>query len=575
MGEGFCNYRATAPTTFKTSAFKNATVSFEAVVDQAFGRHMNMDKLSPNVEPQLHLTQMRTKENYEAKQGKRVLRGDRVVKYSLQEYMQEKTDIAAQIQAAKQRGTGMEGLSVKLNTIENYQMTGVASLTKVSQNTFMFNGQFNRLPVSQTLSLSIMEYGDLSSLIVEYPDYNSLGSVLLKLGELHVTTYTNEASRLSLEHALPQGIPSFEALAGRALIVTTQNGDLVAFGVIADEQQILQKGEYPLVKGIAMCENLQSTVPYRAYFDLMQLQNGNVTFRGMLRTSQNMNNDDKMIIDVNGGRKFDIDFESAYGTDKGEDLFQYWHPCYVINEETVDSQDTILGRKLEMYAINSQLSYSFIDDADVQQSSQFHNQQQLLRILESSTCFIGSHNPHYRISDESFCRHPLSRAQQVERKYTAMALVNFTIIGFVAGVVVAFIFYYVQKLSGVGKSNNGGGSDKYSRRLERMQNERNAEAVMAADISFQAAGTGARRKRRGGTGINDSTVIEGSSYTDQSRSLQAEGIEMQNYQTQDSEREGYSMTVRTAAKDRNEFVELGEISSIQKHIEDDEDEEHM
>jgi hypothetical protein len=68
-----------------------------------------------------------------------------------------------------------------------------------------------------------------------------------------------------------------------------------------------------------------------------------------------MNNDDKMIIDVNGGRKFDIDFESAYGEgkSKGDDLFQYWHPCYVINEETVESQDTILGRKLEMYAINS------------------------------------------------------------------------------------------------------------------------------------------------------------------------------------------------------------------------------
>ena len=61
-----------------------------------------------------------------------------------------------------------------------------------------------------------------------------------------------------------------------------------------------------------MCENLQSTVPYRAYFDLLQLQNGNVSFKGMLRTSQQMGEEDKMIIDVNGGRKFDIDFESAY-----------------------------------------------------------------------------------------------------------------------------------------------------------------------------------------------------------------------------------------------------------------------
>ena len=67
-----------------------------------------------------------------------------------------------------------------------------------------------------------------------------------------------------------------------------------------------------------------------------------------------------------------------------------------------------------------------------------------------------------------------------------------------------------------------------------MQNERNAEAVMAGDITFQAAGTGAKRRKRQGTGINDSTLIEGSGYTDHSSSLQANGmgaIEMQNFQT--------------------------------------------
>lgn len=140
-------------------------------------------------------------------------------------------------------------------------------MTKSSNNTFQFTGQFNRLPVKQTVSFSIMEYGDLSSLMVEYPDYNSLGGVVMKVGELKVLTYTNEPSKLSIEHALPQSISSFDSLAGRALIVTTSNGDLVAFGIIANEQQ--NSGDFPLVEGVAMCENLQSTVPYRAYFDLL------------------------------------------------------------------------------------------------------------------------------------------------------------------------------------------------------------------------------------------------------------------------------------------------------------------
>lgn len=81
-----------------------------------------------------------------------------------------------------------------------------------------------------------------------------------------------------------------------------------------------------------------------------------------------MSEEDKMIIDVNGGRKFDIDFESAYKPTEKEDIFQYWHPCYVINEETVETQDTIIGRKLEMYAINSLLQYSFADDAVLNES---------------------------------------------------------------------------------------------------------------------------------------------------------------------------------------------------------------
>ena len=57
-----------------------------------------------------------------------------------------------------------------------------------------------------------------------------------------------------------------------------------------------------------------------------------------------MGEDDKMIISVNEGKQFDIDFESIYqGDPTQENYFEYWHPCYVINEETVERQDPILG----------------------------------------------------------------------------------------------------------------------------------------------------------------------------------------------------------------------------------------
>ena len=124
--------------------------------------------------------------------------------------------------------------------------------------------------------------------------------------------------------------------------MTTTEGDLIAYGIIVSESgpvhgesssSIIPNKE---TKGIVMCENLLSTVPYRAYFDLQQKPDGSVTFRGMLRTSQNMDDEDKMIISVNSGQEFDIDFESSYRKDdEKEKLFQYWHPCYVINEETV------------------------------------------------------------------------------------------------------------------------------------------------------------------------------------------------------------------------------------------------
>jgi hypothetical protein len=51
-----------------------------------------------------------------------------------------------------------------------------------------------------------------------------------------------------------------------------------------------------------------------------------------------------------------LDFESAYSktinqqTATGkQDIFDYWHPCYKINAETVPGQDYIIGRDLEMF----------------------------------------------------------------------------------------------------------------------------------------------------------------------------------------------------------------------------------
>jgi hypothetical protein len=50
-------------------------------------------------------------------------------------------------------------------------------------------------------------------------------------------------------------------------------------------------------------------------------------------------------------------------------------------------------------------------------------------------------------------------------------------------------------------------------------------------------------------------------------------IELQNYQSTETngEQEGYSMTVRSAIKDNHDFVELHDISSVQKQMENNED----
>jgi hypothetical protein len=228
-----------------------------------------------------------------------------------------------------------------------------------------------------------------------------------------------------------------------------------------------------------------------------------------------MGKDDKMIIDVNGGSKFDIDFESVYKEDQDtkESIFEYWHPCYVVNEETVPQQDSLLGRPLSMYGLNSQILLAYPQANPFNTSSQNQQQPPFLRILDTSTCLIGLANPAYRISDESFCRTTLSRSQMIVKRYTAVALVNFTIIGFVAGVVVSFVVYFVQRWSGALGSDVQ--SDRVKRRLERWEQARDAEAVMAADVSFHQVNSSGKRRRRGtGTGINDSTFTDGSGYTE-------------------------------------------------------------
>jgi hypothetical protein len=49
-----------------------------------------------------------------------------------------------------------------------------------------------------------------------------------------------------------------------------------------------------------------------------------------------MADDDKLILSLNQGPEFDIDFENAYQDNKTNDAYEYWHPCYLVNEETVE-----------------------------------------------------------------------------------------------------------------------------------------------------------------------------------------------------------------------------------------------
>jgi hypothetical protein len=117
-----------------------------------------------------------------------------------------------------------------------------------------------------------------------------------------------------------------------------KDGDLLAYGIIVNETlQHTPGGPAHSVNGVAMRENMQSTLQYRAFFTLSQTPTGEISFNGMLRTSAKMSENDELMLQLK--RKdhwFDIDFENAYKDTLGakDDFLKYWRPCYKINSET-------------------------------------------------------------------------------------------------------------------------------------------------------------------------------------------------------------------------------------------------
>jgi hypothetical protein len=61
-------------------------------------------------------------------------------------------------------------------------MTGVLSISGQGKTLFV-SGQMQHMPNQDELELRVMEYGDMSSLVVEYPDYNSFGLPIVSLGK--------------------------------------------------------------------------------------------------------------------------------------------------------------------------------------------------------------------------------------------------------------------------------------------------------------------------------------------------------------------------------------------------------
>lgn len=57
----------------------------------------------------------------------------------------------------------------------NLEITGIMQFVEDESKGINMNAQLTYLPLLEEIEVKIMEYGDLSSLAVEYPDYNSLG----------------------------------------------------------------------------------------------------------------------------------------------------------------------------------------------------------------------------------------------------------------------------------------------------------------------------------------------------------------------------------------------------------------
>lgn len=128
-------------------------------------------------------------------------------------------------------------LLCSLTPIEGYDTTGLLTFTEAADNgKLTVAGQLNHLPLMEELTIKVMEYGDLSSLVVEYPDYNSLGLSLMPVTKLTTRDYTVESKKFQEVLSLPQGL-ALSDLAGRAVIVTLKEGDLVAFGILVNETQ--------------------------------------------------------------------------------------------------------------------------------------------------------------------------------------------------------------------------------------------------------------------------------------------------------------------------------------------------
>lgn len=80
-------------------------------------------------------------------------------------------------------------------------ISGVISLIDKNRESgeLTVNILFNYIPVDTHLKVKLMEYGDFNSLIVEYPDYNSLGKVLKVLHDFQTPKYmVNEAQKFQL-----------------------------------------------------------------------------------------------------------------------------------------------------------------------------------------------------------------------------------------------------------------------------------------------------------------------------------------------------------------------------------------